>query len=69
MADGKPDYKIDFINDWGAHLRPLISDHAYDFSLVWFRPNCDVIDRLGDDSKLVNSAPSLFADMSAQYPR
>ena len=38
LADGKPSYKIDFVNDWGAHLQPLISDHAYDFSLVWFRP-------------------------------
>lgn len=51
IADGNPDYKIDFINDWGAHLQPLLTDHAYDFSLVWFRPNCDVIDKLSDDSK------------------
>ena len=50
-ADGNPDYKIDFIKDWGAHLQPLISDHAYDFSLVWFRPNCDVIEKLSEDSK------------------
>ena len=50
-ADGKPDYKIDFINDWGAHLQPLISDHAYDFSIAWFRPNCDEIDKLGDGSR------------------
>lgn len=50
-ADGNPDYKIDFINDWGAHLQPLISDHAYDFSLVWFRPNCDVIEKLGEGSQ------------------
>ncbi|MEM9045404.1 MAG: transporter substrate-binding domain-containing protein [Pseudomonadota bacterium] len=51
IADGGPDYKIDFINDWGAHLRPLVTDHAYDFSIAWFRPNCDVVDRLGDGSK------------------
>ncbi|MEM1277454.1 MAG: transporter substrate-binding domain-containing protein [Pseudomonadota bacterium] len=51
IADGSPDYKIDFINDWGAHLRPLITDHAYDFSIAWFRPNCDVVERLGDGSK------------------
>jgi polar amino acid transport system substrate-binding protein len=50
-SDQKPDYKIDFINDWGSHLQPLISDHAYDFALAWFRPNCDFIDRLGDGSK------------------
>ena len=50
-ADGKPKYKIDFINDWGAHLQPLISDHAYDLAFAWFRPNCSVIDKLGDGSK------------------
>ena len=51
LADGAPPYKIDFINDWGAHLQPLITDHAYDFSIAWFKPNCDVVDRLSDDSK------------------
>lgn len=49
-AGGTP-YKIDFINDWGAHLTPLVTDHAYDFSLSWFKPNCDQIDRLGEDSQ------------------
>ena len=44
-------YKIDFINDWGAHLTPLITDHAYDISLSWFKPNCDQIARLGEDSQ------------------
>lgn len=51
VADGNPDYKIDFIKDWGAHLQPLISDHAYDFALVWFKPNCDVMDKLGEESQ------------------
>ncbi|MEP3846058.1 MAG: LysM peptidoglycan-binding domain-containing protein [Paracoccaceae bacterium] len=50
-ATDSPKYSIDFINDWGAHLTPLISDHRYDFSLAWFRPNCDIVDRLGDGSK------------------
>jgi polar amino acid transport system substrate-binding protein len=49
-AGGTP-YKIDFINDWGAHLTPLVTDHAYDFSLSWFKPNCDQIARLGEDSQ------------------
>lgn len=44
-------YKIDFINDWGAHLQPLISDHAYDMSSAWFRPNCDVVEKLGEGSQ------------------
>ncbi len=51
LADGNPEYKIDFINDWGAHLRPLLSDHAYDLGIAWFKPNCALVDRLSDDSK------------------
>ncbi|MEM7270675.1 MAG: transporter substrate-binding domain-containing protein [Pseudomonadota bacterium] len=45
------DYRIDFINDWGAHLNPLISDMSYDVSLSWFKPNCDVIEKLGAGSR------------------
>ena len=50
-AEGSPEYRIDFINDWGAHLTPLVSDHRYDFSLAWFQPNCEIVDRLSDGSK------------------
>jgi len=50
-SDGGTAYKIDFINDWGAHLTPLVTDHAYDFSLSWFKPNCDQVERLGEDSQ------------------
>ncbi len=50
-SDNRTPYKIDFINDWGAHLTPLVTDHAYDFSLSWFKPNCEQIDRLGEDSQ------------------
>ncbi|MEM7470514.1 MAG: LysM peptidoglycan-binding domain-containing protein [Pseudomonadota bacterium] len=72
-ADGSPNYQIDFINDWGAHLQPLIADHAYDFSLAWFRPNCDIVERLGDGSKfrcnnLAWSEP-LFEQIFGYYTR
>ncbi len=50
-ADSQPNYKIDFVNDWGSHLTPLITDMAYDFSIAWFRPNCDQLDRLSGDSQ------------------
>lgn len=73
IADQKPDFKIDFINDWGAHLRPLITDHAYDFSLVWFRPNCDVVDRLSDDSKFrcnnLDWSDPIFQQIIGYYTR
>lgn len=66
-------YRIDFINDWSAHLDPLISDMAYDFALSWFRPNCDVIEKLGPGSQfrcnnLAWSDP-LFEQIIAYYMR
>ncbi|MCY4181037.1 MAG: LysM peptidoglycan-binding domain-containing protein [Litoreibacter sp.] len=72
-ADGAPNYQIDFINDWGAHLQPLISDHAYDFSLAWFRPNCDIVERLGDGSKFrcnnLGWSEPLFEQIFGYYTR
>ena len=73
LADGGPRYKIDFVNDWGAHLQPLITDHAYDFSIAWFRPNCDVVDRLSDDSKFrcnnLDWSLPLFEQIVGYYTR
>jgi polar amino acid transport system substrate-binding protein len=72
-AEGNPDYRIDFINDWGAHLQPLISDHRYDFSLAWFQPNCDIVDRLSDESKFrCNNllwSETLFEQILGYYTR
>jgi polar amino acid transport system substrate-binding protein len=50
-ADGDPEYQIDFINDDGAHLNPLIVDHAYDLSIGWSQPNCDIMEKLEDESQ------------------
>lgn len=72
-AEGNPEYRIDFINDWSAHLTPLISDHRYDFSLAWFRPNCDIVDRLGDGSKFrcnnLMWSETLFEQIFGYYTR
>ncbi len=72
-ANGKPQYKIDFVNDWGAHLQPLITDHAYDFSIAWFKPNCDVVDRLSDASKFrcnnLDWSEPLFEQIIGYYTR
>lgn len=72
-AEGSPEYRIDFINDWGAHLQPLISDHRYDFSLAWFRPNCDIVENLSDDSKFrcnnLMWSETLFEQIFGYYTR
>lgn len=33
-------YKIYWVNDWAAHLDPLISDQLLDMGFPWFKPNC-----------------------------
>ena len=66
-------FKIDFINDWSAHMQPLIQDGAYDFTFPWFRPNCSVIEKLGPGSQfrcnnLAWSDP-LFEQIISYYMR
>lgn len=33
-------YKIYWVNDWAAHLDPLLADHLLDMGFPWFKPNC-----------------------------
>lgn len=44
-------YRIDVINDWGSHLKPLLSDGLYDLGYPWFKPDCDQYALLGEASK------------------
>ena len=67
------DFQIDFINDWSAHMEPLIADGAYHFTFPWFRPNCDVKEKLGPSSvfrcdRLAWSDP-LFEQIIGYYMR
>jgi len=48
--DGANDYRIDVINDWAAHLEPLLADGAYNLAFPWFRPDCSERERLGESS-------------------
>jgi polar amino acid transport system substrate-binding protein len=45
------EYQIDFINDWDAQFSPLVSDGHYEFTFPWYRPNCDVSEKLGENSQ------------------
>ena len=42
---------ISWVNDWSAHLNPLLSRHAFDMGFPWFRPNCERYDDLDDPAK------------------
>ena len=35
MAEGTPDYSIDWINDWASHIDPLLERHKYDMGFPW----------------------------------
>ena len=38
---GRFDYSISWVNDWTAHLNPLLTTHAFDAGFPWERPDCD----------------------------
>lgn len=47
----QPSHRIDFVNDWGAHLDPLLSNHLYDFSIAWVRPKCETTASMDPESR------------------
>lgn len=50
-APNKPDFKMDFTSDFSLILNPLITDHAYDMSIGYTKPDCDSFDELGEESQ------------------
>lgn len=40
-AKGRFDYGISWVNDWAAHLNPLLTTRAFDMGFPWARPNCE----------------------------
>ena len=42
---------ISWVNDWSAHLNPLLARHAFDMGFPWFRPNCERYNDLDDPAK------------------
>lgn len=52
-ADDPAEYDIDFINDFGAHLDPLITKRAYDVSIGHLQPACDDAAQLGAESEFL----------------
>lgn len=49
QADGAPDHSIDWINDWSAHIDPLLRRHKYDMGFPWFKPNCGAPEKLSEE--------------------
>ncbi len=40
-ARGRFDFGISWVNDWSAHLNPLLLTRAFDVGFPWSRPDCD----------------------------
>jgi polar amino acid transport system substrate-binding protein len=40
-AKGRFDYGLSWVNDWAAHLNPLLITRAFDVGFPWARPDCE----------------------------
>lgn len=38
---GRFDFRISWVNDWSAHLNPLLLTRAFDVGFPWARPDCN----------------------------
>lgn len=45
------DYSISWVNDWAAHLNPLLSSRAFDLGFPWYKPNCAAFEDLDTNAK------------------
>jgi len=46
-----PAFDITWVNDWSAHLNPLLAKQAFDLGFPWFQPDCDRYDDLDDPAR------------------
>ncbi len=51
-SKGRFDYSISWVNDWAAHLNPLLLTRAFDVGFPWARPECEVAATLDAGSQL-----------------
>lgn len=50
-ADGRFDYGISWVNDWAAHLNPLLLTRTFDVGFPWARPDCEDTANLDESSQ------------------
>ena len=60
-AKGRFDYGVSWVNDWAAHLNPLLLTRAFDVGFPWARPDCDGGTNL-DQSSLFRCQRFFFSD-------
>lgn len=45
------DYNISWVNDWAAHLNPLLVTRAFDMGFPWYKPDCASFEDLDTNAK------------------
>jgi polar amino acid transport system substrate-binding protein len=46
-----PEFEVSWVNDWSAHLNPLLVNRAFDMGFPWFQPNCERYDELDEPAR------------------
>jgi polar amino acid transport system substrate-binding protein len=60
-AKGRFDYGISWVNDWAAHLDPLLPSRAFDVGFPWSQPDCDG-GNLPDQASVIRCQKFFFSD-------
>ena len=51
QSGGSFRYNVSWVNDWAAHLNPLLITRAFDAGFPWLKPDCDHPADLSQDAK------------------
>jgi polar amino acid transport system substrate-binding protein len=51
-ANADMEFNVSWVNDWSAHLTPLLSTRAFDMGFPWAKPNCEQFEALDTNGKL-----------------
>lgn len=51
QSSGAFSYNVSWVNDWAAHLNPLLITRAFDAGFPWLKPDCAHIAELSQDAK------------------
>jgi len=51
QSAGSFSYNISWVNDWAAHLNPLLVTRAFDVGFPWLKPDCSNVAELAPDVK------------------
>jgi polar amino acid transport system substrate-binding protein len=51
QSRGTFDYQISWVNDWAAHLNPLLITRAFDVGVPWIKPDCGDLASLDRNSQ------------------